>query len=126
MGRPFVFKALLRTLAYRNIPIGPDYMRGFMAPLRQPGAIAAATLVARNLQPGLRTLFPRLGGMTSPVQLVWGAHDRLLPLQSGLLLNRILPTSRLEVFPHCAHCPMEEDPPRFNRLVREFLSQPVD
>ncbi len=125
-GRPFVFKVLLRALAYRNIPIDTNYMRGFMAPLRQRGAIAAAAHIARNLPPGLRDLFPRLGGMTRPVQLIWGAHDRLLPLRSGLLLNRILPTSRLEVFSHCAHCPMEEDPPRFNRIVTEFLSERVD
>lgn len=123
-GRPFVFRMLLRTLAYRNIPIDKNYMRWFMAPLRERGAIGAAALIARNLQPGLRALFPRLGGVRHPVQLVWGAHDRLIPLEAGLILNRVLPTSRLEVFSDCAHCSMEEDPPRFNRLALDFLSGP--
>lgn len=121
VGRPAVFRLLLRTLAYRNIPVDASYMQWFMAPLRMKGALSAAAHVSRTLNRGLVEMFPRLPTIQHPVQLVWGQHDRIVPLKAGLILNRVLPTSRLEVFAHCGHCAMEEDPARFNRLVVDFL-----
>lgn len=123
-ARPFVFRTLLRTLAYRNIPIDDHYMRWFMAPLRQPGSIAASVAILRQLQSGLRSLFDQLRAQppSHEFQLLWGSWDRLVPVRAGEILAQVLPNSRLEVWPHVAHCAMEEDPERFNRLTMDFLT----
>ncbi len=121
--RPMLFQVLLRTLAYRKLKIDRHYMEWFMTPLRRKGTIAAASRVTRQLQPGLREIFARLGEIEHPVQLIWGKHDRLVPLKAGLILNRVLQTSRLEVFGECGHCAHEEDPDRFNQVVADFLSE---
>lgn len=121
-GRPWVFQLILRGLAYRNIPIDRHYMDWFMAPLKQQGAMRAAARISRNLQSGLETVYDGLDRVTQPTLLVWGRHDKLVPLRAGRILVNKLPDARLEVFDHCAHCAMEEDPPRFNRLVVDFLT----
>jgi pimeloyl-ACP methyl ester carboxylesterase len=120
-GHAAVFRLLLTTLAYRNTPIDSNYMHWFMAPLKQSTSIGSAVRVCRMLQRGLLELFPLLSHLSHPVLLVWGSHDRLIPLKAGLILNRTLPNSQLEIFRHCAHCAMEEDPERFNALAVNFL-----
>ncbi len=122
--RPTVFRVLLRTLAYRNFPIDDDYMDGFLKPLRLDGSIVSSVSVFRNLQAGLKQLFPRVREIEHPSLLIWGRHDRLVPLRSGLILNRLIASSQLEVFPECGHCPPEEEPARFNALIERFLGQP--
>jgi len=123
--RPTLFKFLLKTLAYRNFPIDDDYMDGFLTPLRLDGSIVSGVSVFRNLHEGLKQLFPRLQEIEHPSLLIWGRHDRLVPLRSGLILNRILSTSKLEIFSDCGHCPPEENPARFNALIDDFLGRSI-
>jgi pimeloyl-ACP methyl ester carboxylesterase len=58
--------------------------------------------------------------ITQPTLLVWGAHDREVPLKSGERLHELIEGSRLFVFPHCGHLPQEERPQEFVSLVAEF------
>jgi pimeloyl-ACP methyl ester carboxylesterase len=55
-----------------------------------------------------------------PTLLVWGAHDREVPLKSGERLHELIEGSRLVVFPDCGHLPQEERPQEFVSLVAEF------
>ena len=55
-----------------------------------------------------------------PTLLVWGAHDREVPLRSGERLHELIEGSRLFVFPNCGHLPQEERPQEFASLVAEF------
>ena len=58
--------------------------------------------------------------ITQPTLLVWGAHDREVPLKSGERLHELIKGSRLFVFPNCGHLPQEERPQEFAALVSEF------
>ncbi|MBA2347077.1 MAG: alpha/beta hydrolase, partial [Solirubrobacterales bacterium] len=58
-----------------------------------------------------------------PVLLVWGAHDRILPLRLAQDLLEDLPDGRLEVVATAGHCPMIEAPVAFNEAVLGFLGQ---
>lgn len=53
--------------------------------------------------------------------VVWGKHDRLMPLSLGKELDRRLHHSRLEIISGAAHSPMLERPQEFNRLLLDFL-----
>lgn len=121
IGQRAVFQLLLRTLFYSNLAIDDAYMDGFMAPLRREDAMAAAVTTASNLQRGLRDLAPSLGRVRQPALIVWGRRDRLVGRRAISDLHSALPNAQLDVFDHCAHCPMEEDPERFNRRVSDFL-----
>jgi pimeloyl-ACP methyl ester carboxylesterase len=58
--------------------------------------------------------------ITQPTLLVWGAHDREVPLKSGERLHELIKGSRLFVFPNCGHLPQEERPQELVALVAEF------
>jgi pimeloyl-ACP methyl ester carboxylesterase len=64
---------------------------------------------------------PRLGSLPGPALIIWGQHDRFLPLSAGEDLHRAIPNSRLIVIPDTGHLPMWERPDEVNRLITEFL-----
>jgi pimeloyl-ACP methyl ester carboxylesterase len=63
-----------------------------------------------------------LSEMGVPILIVWGRHDKAVPLERGQEMHRILSQSRLEILEHVGHCPQDEQSQIFNRLVLDFLS----
>lgn len=63
----------------------------------------------------------RLPTLRPPVMLVWGEKDPYLPVSQARLAHRLLPNSRLHIFPGCHHAPHRERPAEFNELVSQFL-----
>ena len=123
LGTRRVFRQLLRRLAYANIDIDEGYMDHFMGPLERTGSLATPARIMRSLGSDLQRIHRRLDEIQQPALLIWGERDRLVPLRYGLALADGLPNARLEVFSHCAHCPMEEDPDRFNSQLLSFLAE---
>jgi len=64
----------------------------------------------------------RLGETDIPILIVWGRHDKSIPLERGQEMHRILKGSRLEILERAAHCPHDEQSRRFNQLAVDFLS----
>ncbi len=64
----------------------------------------------------------RLGEMDVPILIVWGRHDKTIPLERGQEMHNILRGSRLEIFERAAHCPHDEQSQKFNQLAVDFLS----
>ena len=56
-----------------------------------------------------------------PTLIVWGRHDRLLPLSMGQRLHELIPHSDFLVWDDTGHCSMIEQPQRFNRLIESFV-----
>jgi len=63
----------------------------------------------------------KLDGVTSPTLIIWGEADGIIPLESVILFNKLIPVSMLSVFPHAGHMPMVENPERFNKVALEFI-----
>jgi pimeloyl-ACP methyl ester carboxylesterase len=59
---------------------------------------------------------------TMPTLLVWGDRDRIIPAAHGHRAAELIPGSRLEVFGAAGHFPMHDDPPRFARLLLDFVA----
>jgi pimeloyl-ACP methyl ester carboxylesterase len=62
-----------------------------------------------------------LGDMNVPILIVWGRHDKGIPLERGQEMHKILRGSRLEIFERVGHCPHDEQYQEFNQLALEFL-----
>jgi 2-hydroxymuconate-semialdehyde hydrolase len=63
-----------------------------------------------------------LAGITTPVLLVHGAEDRVVPLRDAFLpLLELLPDVRGHVFGRCGHASPLERGAEFNRLLTTFL-----
>jgi pimeloyl-ACP methyl ester carboxylesterase len=57
--------------------------------------------------------------------LVVGREDRIVDPEESIEAAQLLPEGRLHVLEHCGHAPQMEQPETINRLVVEFLTQPL-
>jgi 4,5:9,10-diseco-3-hydroxy-5,9,17-trioxoandrosta-1(10),2-diene-4-oate hydrolase len=89
---------------------------------------AILNLIETNLNPfGVRkTVFSpladRLPSIAQPALVIWGQHDRILPVAHAHIAAKSLPNARLHIFNPCGHWPHVERPEEFNTLVLEFLA----
>ena len=56
-----------------------------------------------------------------PFLLVWGERDPIIPVKHALAAHRLVPGSRLEIFPDAGHFPHLDDPLRFVRVLSDFI-----
>jgi hypothetical protein len=52
---------------------------------------------------------------------MWGERDPIIPVEHARAAHRLVPGSRLEIFPEAGHFPHLDDPLRFVRLLTEFM-----
>jgi pimeloyl-ACP methyl ester carboxylesterase len=68
---------------------------------------------------------PRLEGIlhrvTAQTLCVWGANDRVVPLEYGEKYAKLIPGARLEVIPACGHLAPLENPLAWLAVVKGFL-----
>jgi pimeloyl-ACP methyl ester carboxylesterase len=57
-----------------------------------------------------------------PTLVVWGSRDHMIPAWHALSAQRAVPDCRVELFEGAGHFPHLDDPDRFARVVREFVS----
>jgi pimeloyl-ACP methyl ester carboxylesterase len=85
---------------------------------RQGAAMARVAWNPHLYDPLLRR---RLGRITAPTLLCWGAHDRLAPLAPcSETWARAIPGARLRVFAESGHAPHLEEPEAVAEAVSEF------
>src|SRR3989440_4751953 len=82
---------------------------------------AIAAFLSGYLNTDTRSPFSRL---TQRVVLVWGKQDSATPVDKGALLLELNPRATLQVFDYCRMMPEQEQPQKFNALVRDaFLAR---
>lgn len=119
--RPTLARIGLQALAYRGIPVDSGYLAGFRPPFEDPRSVPIALEVARGLPAAAAHVDSLLEGLRHETLVVQGTGDRLLSARSGLKIARRIPDARLVSFDGSGHCPHEEEPERFNALMRSFL-----
>lgn len=67
----------------------------------------------------------KLTAIQAPTLIIWGEHDTIVPLALGQRLHQQLVDSRFVVIRGAVHVPMWEKPDEFNRIVLEFLTDPI-
>ncbi len=88
---------------------------------RGPGSPLARLLAAGY---PAHALDGRLGEVLTPVTLLWGDSDRLLPRSYAEAVAAALPVSRLEFLPGCGHIPMRECSGSLGPALRRALAAP--
>jgi len=61
------------------------------------------------------------GSVSAPTLLIWGARDRLIPVELAAEWQRAIPQARLEVIDDAGHVPMVETPSAFAERLLHFL-----
>ncbi len=64
---------------------------------------------------------PPLSGLKPPALIVWGRHDRIIPVGMADYFTRELPKARKVIFEKSGHMPHVEEADAFNALMLEFL-----
>jgi pimeloyl-ACP methyl ester carboxylesterase len=95
--------------AYQRGIASDEYALYLRAVMRSIGGILAAPMHERAREIRIPTL------------IMWGARDRLLSVSAGRRLRRTIPDARLLVYDESGHCPMVDQPDRWNRDVEAFL-----
>ncbi len=133
----FLFFALALLVSRSDLPVRRLRLRRKLLalvvahPERLPGALIlqvirgmgkprfTAALDAMTSYP----IRDRLGEISCPTLIIWGAEDRLVPVEDAAEFEWLIPTSRKLIYQDTGHLPMLERPARFNADVRDFLDQ---
>jgi pimeloyl-ACP methyl ester carboxylesterase len=57
----------------------------------------------------------------TPVQIVWGTKDVVVPVRHAWMAHAAMPGSLLEIFEGSGHFPFHDDPARFIDIVQRFI-----
>ena len=79
-----------------------------------------AAQLRRGVKPP-RPLFNELANLKTKTLLLWGAQDRGVSVERGLLLFQLSPNAEFHLFDQCAHWVQWDQADRFNALVSDFL-----
>jgi pimeloyl-ACP methyl ester carboxylesterase len=63
----------------------------------------------------------RFGRISSPVLIIWGSEDRVLPATGGTRLAEAIPGAELHLMPDVGHALLLDHPEPLARLVSDYL-----
>ncbi len=72
---------------------------------------------------GQKTIFTdeELRSITNPLLVIWGAQDKMFPVEHGYRLVRMAPDASLQVIENARHVPLLDNPDQVNELIGGFL-----
>ena len=112
-----------------------EFVESGVVDMRDPARVACIQQIYEGLLPeatdgrpdwtNRHQLLRKLAKISTPVLLLWGAQDTLVPLAHGDLLARRIPGAGYFVLDACGHEPQMERPDATARLLARFASSPA-
>jgi pimeloyl-ACP methyl ester carboxylesterase len=97
-----------------------NYLRAFTSHL---GVDALVAQLRAMRDPGVAALGERLGTLTQPTAVVWGARDPFLSVRVGSQLRDAIPGASLDVIPQARHFSPEDTPERVGAVLTALLKR---
>jgi len=113
----------LAALRDPSAPLIPDFVVDDIIREAASGPIARLAAEAKGMSAFL--LDGKLAGFDVPVDLLWGASDKLVSVDYAKRLAGQLPAARLTTIDRCGHAPQVECPDRFTEALLKVLKDPV-
>ncbi len=120
--RKGIIRRGLRSAVHDPACVTPETLEGHLRLLRMRGHLRAS---AKQLSDRRRDEAFDAGRLRQPTLILWGEHDRWIPLSTGEELARLTPNARLVAIRSAGHLPLEEQPALCNRELFEFLGTPA-
>jgi pimeloyl-ACP methyl ester carboxylesterase len=118
----WVVRQTLSEVYHHRDWIGKDQVDAYYERLRTDNALNAQIAVVRALEfSRVEKFVNRIPEIQSKALIIWGEHDRWIPLSSAYRFNAELRDSTLVVIPECGHMPQEEYPDFTARLIDAFI-----
>ncbi|NGP44295.1 alpha/beta hydrolase [Bacillaceae bacterium SIJ1] len=111
-------KGNLYNVVYRRSSVTAEMIQGYAEPFKHPKIFPGLVRFLRHREGDLQS--ETLQRIHLPIRLLWGAHDRVVPLTVGRRLEKDLPQSKLHIFEDAAHLLPEEKPEEMHRQVIDF------
>ncbi|MEO8054832.1 MAG: alpha/beta fold hydrolase [Acidobacteriota bacterium] len=113
----------LAALRDPSAPLIPDFVVDDIIREAATGPIARLAAEAKGMPAYL--LDGKLAGFDVPVDLLWGASDKLVSVDYAKRLAGQLPAARLTTIERCGHAPAVECPDRFTEALLKILKDPL-
>jgi pimeloyl-ACP methyl ester carboxylesterase len=122
IGATRLVRFVLRSIVYNPEVVHESQVLAYADPLATPEGRRAYLDAALQIVPkNPEALTSRFREIACPTLLIWGKHDRVVPLWVGERLKAEMPDARLHVFDHCGHIPPEELPEDTWARLEAFL-----
>ncbi|MBU8880744.1 alpha/beta hydrolase [Bacillus sp. FJAT-29790] len=109
----------LRQVVYDHSLIDEDMEQGYLVPFLEDDIFHALTRMIRDREGDLSV--ETLNGIETPCLLIWGEHDKVVPLSIGERLNKDLKNSELIVLKETGHLVPEERPEEVLMYIKQFM-----
>ena len=120
-------KMALRIAYYDNSKIAPDEVKAYAEPMETAAGKHALIYSARQIMPeDVEQIAARYSTIALPTLILWCDHDRIVPVEIGLKLEREMPNASFRIINQCGHMPQEEQPEETMLQIRQFLGKPLD
>jgi 2-hydroxy-6-oxonona-2,4-dienedioate hydrolase len=120
VGPAFV-REMMEEIVYDPESVTAEWVAAVCRTLDDPAMARRALKFARAAKRD--NLEGRLGEITAPTLVVWGADDRITPpAVAERFLSRI-PDAQLVFLRRCGHAPMIEQPQAFSAILRAWLEE---
>jgi pimeloyl-ACP methyl ester carboxylesterase len=113
----------LAALRDPSAPLVPDFVVDDVIREAATGPIARLAAESKSMPAFL--LDGKLAGFDVPVDLLWGASDKMLSVDYAKRLAAQLPAARLTTIERCGHAPAVECPDRFTEALLKILKDPL-
>ncbi|MBO0960428.1 alpha/beta hydrolase [Neobacillus sp. MM2021_6] len=117
-ARMGVKKNLQETL-YNHSIINDEMINGYLEPFLQDEIFVALTRMIRDREGDLPAYILRQ--IKTPCLLLWGDHDKSMPLKVGEQLNKDLSNSELIILKESGHALPEERPNEVFEYIKNFI-----
>ncbi|RDU36900.1 alpha/beta hydrolase [Neobacillus piezotolerans] len=114
-------KKNLKLVVHDQSLIDEDMLRGYMQPFLDKQMFHGLGRLIHDREGELRP--EALHKIITPCLLIWGEHDRVVPLAVGNRLHGDLKNSELVVLENTGHLVPEERPEEVCRLMKEFIER---
>jgi pimeloyl-ACP methyl ester carboxylesterase len=112
-------KGNLQESIYNHALINEEMINGYLQPFLQDEIFVALTRMLRHHEGDLPVEI--LNKIETPCLLIWGDHDKSIPVHYGEKLNKDLVNSELIVLKETGHAVPEERPFEIYQYIKSFL-----
>jgi pimeloyl-ACP methyl ester carboxylesterase len=117
-------RSVLGMCYHRREQITDGQIVGYAQAIRMKGGRYALVQTAKQIIPrDFASIIERYGSIRIPTLLIWGRHDRIVPLHLGQRLHETIRDSEMVIVDDCGHIPHEEKPRETLLAVERFIRQ---
>lgn len=118
-------RSLIEALLHRPDQVDPQtFQERYEASIEPASQAYHIRMVKKFAGESAPDHWKRVDKITHETLVLWGREDRILPLDSGLLMVNRMPNARLHVVPNCGHWVMTEHPREFEDQILAFMRVP--